>query len=64
MSLYVQDKYRRQGMATALAARLLCWCLERGLEAHWDAANPESCALALKLGYQPLGSYLAYYLLE
>jgi GNAT superfamily N-acetyltransferase len=62
VSLFVEPEHRRQGIATALAASLLLWCLESGLDAHWDAANPESCRLALKLGYQPLGSYLAYYL--
>ena len=64
ISIYVQDKYRRQGMATALAANLLLWCLERRLEPHWDAANPESCSLAVKLGYTPAGTYQAYYLEE
>ncbi|HVN55386.1 MAG TPA: GNAT family N-acetyltransferase [Anaerolineaceae bacterium] len=64
ISIYVQDKYRRQGMATALAANLLLWCLERRLEPHWDAANPESCSLALKLGYKFAGNYQAYYLVE
>jgi GNAT superfamily N-acetyltransferase len=62
VSIYVAESYRCQGIATALASRLLLWCLERGLEPHWDAANPESCKLALKLGYTPLGSYNAYYL--
>ena len=62
VSIYVAESYRRQGIATALASRLLLWCLERDLEPHWDAANPESCKLALKLGYLPLGSYNAYYL--
>jgi GNAT superfamily N-acetyltransferase len=62
VSIYVAEAYRRRGIATALASRLLIWCLERDLEPHWDAANPESCKLALKLGYSPLGAYKAYYL--
>jgi len=64
VSLFVEPENRRRGMATALAGRLLLWCLENGLAPHWDAANPESCQLAMKLGYKPLGSYLAYYLKE
>jgi GNAT superfamily N-acetyltransferase len=64
VSIYVAESRRRQGIATALASRLLSWCLERDLEPHWDAANPESCKLALKLGYTPMGSYNAYYLRE
>lgn len=62
VSLYVDEPYRRQGMATALSASLLCWSLANGLQPHWDAANPESCQLALKLGYQPAGTYQAYFL--
>jgi GNAT superfamily N-acetyltransferase len=64
VSLYVEDEFRRQGIASVLASRLLLWCLERGMEPHWDAANPESLKLAIKLGYQSLDSYLAYYLVE
>lgn len=62
VSLYVEPAYRRQGMATVLSARLLRWCLEHHADANWDAANPESCRLAEKLGYLPRDSYLAYYL--
>lgn len=62
ISLFVEDKYRRQGVATVLSANLVRWCLENNMDAHWDAANPESCKLAEKLGYVPLGTYQAYYL--
>ena len=62
MSIFVADEYRRQGVATALAAHLLCWCLQNHVDPHWDAANPESCRLARKLGYVPAGDYQAYYL--
>jgi GNAT superfamily N-acetyltransferase len=61
VSLYVEEEFRRQGLATALCVHLLSWCLERGLEPHWDAANPESAQLALKLGYRMKGGYCAYY---
>jgi GNAT superfamily N-acetyltransferase len=59
-SVYVRPEHRRRGIATLLAARLLMWCLDKRMEAHWDAANPESCKLALKLGYRATGSYEAY----
>ncbi len=62
VSVYVVEKWQRQGMATSLCSRLLLWCLERGLEPHWDAANPESARLAAKLGYTPAGGYTADYL--
>jgi GNAT superfamily N-acetyltransferase len=62
VSIFVAEDYRRQGMATALAAHLLKWCLENKMDSHWDAANLESCTLAEKLGYFPKGTYQAYYL--
>ena len=32
------------------------------MEAHWDAANPESYRLAEKLGYVAVGTYHAHFL--
>ena len=58
----VDPKHHRQGIATALAAQLLTWCLENPVDPHWDAANAESCGLAEKLGYRKTGEYTAYYL--
>ncbi len=63
VSLYVEPDYRRRGMATALAAQLALGCQARGLEPHWDAANPESVALALKLGYTHPAPYRAHVLM-
>ncbi len=62
VSIFIAENYRRQGMATTLAAHLLKRCLENNMDPHWDAANPESCKLAEKLGYNPRGEYQAYYL--
>lgn len=62
ISLFVAEEHRRQGMATTLSANLIRWCLENNMDAHWDAANPESCRLAEKLGYTSTGTYIAYYL--
>ncbi len=61
VSVYVQERYRRQGVATALAGRLLLHCQRHGIQPNWDAANPESCKLALKLGYAFVETYDAYY---
>lgn len=61
VSLFVDEAYRRQGVATALAGSLLLACLRLGLRPNWDAANPESCALAEKLGYVSAGQYEAYF---
>jgi GNAT superfamily N-acetyltransferase len=62
ISIFVLDDYRRQGVATTLTAHLVKWCLENNMDPHWDAANPESCKLAEKLGYILTGKYQAYYL--
>lgn len=62
VSIYVQEKHRRCGVATVLGAHLLKWCLENNTYANWDAANPASRRLAEKLGYVPAGKYEAYYL--
>lgn len=64
VSIFVEEDYRRQGIATTLAAFLIKESLSRGLDPHWDAANPESILLAKKLGYQFSGEYTAYYLTE
>jgi GNAT superfamily N-acetyltransferase len=61
ISIYVGDQYRRHGVATALACRLLLECLGRGLRPNWDAANPESYKLARKLGFEFVETYDAYY---
>jgi GNAT superfamily N-acetyltransferase len=61
ISIYIEAAYRQKGLATALGSRLLLESLERGLRPNWDAANPESCLLAKKLGYTFVEAYHAYY---
>lgn len=55
-----REDFRRHGLAAACGARLILECLEKGLYPSWDAQNPESLALAEKLGYESAGSYIAY----
>ena len=50
-------EYRQRGLATAVSAALLVYCLEHGIEARWDAGNPRSVKLAERLGYRASGSY-------
>ncbi|MFX0063110.1 MAG: GNAT family N-acetyltransferase [Candidatus Hermodarchaeota archaeon] len=54
------DKYRRRGFATIACAKLIEYCLEKGIEPHWDAANEHSVQLALKLGYTNPEPYTLY----
>lgn len=51
---------RRQGLASACAARLVLACLEQGLYPSWDAHTRVSLALAEKLGYRSAGEYRTY----
>ena len=62
ISLFVLPAYRRRGVATVLGSMLVKHCLESRMDPHWDAANPESCKLAEKLGYVGTGTYEAYFL--
>ena len=55
-----REDCRRQGLASACAAKLILACLDRGLYPNWDAANPASAALAEKLGYRVSHSYVTY----
>jgi GNAT superfamily N-acetyltransferase len=61
VSVFVDEPYRQQGVATTLASKLLLECLNRGLQPNWDAANPESCKLARKLGFVFVEAYDAFY---
>ncbi len=53
-------EYRRRGLATACAAKLILACVDKGLYPSWDAANLESVALAKKLGYKFEKEYVTY----
>jgi GNAT superfamily N-acetyltransferase len=55
--------FRRRGVATILAATLIEHCLERGIEPHWNAANPISAKFAEKLWYTRKEAYDLYVLL-
>ncbi len=53
-------KFRRRGIATICAAKLILKCMERKLYPSWDAANKESLSLAQKLGYHFAYEYNTY----
>ncbi len=54
-------EYRGQGFATIVTAKLIEYCLERGIEPHWDAMNELSADLALKIGYTNPEPYRCYH---
>lgn len=55
-----KEEYRRKGLATACASKLILECLKKCLYPSWDAQNKWSVALAEKLGYHFSHSYRAY----
>lgn len=52
--------FRRRGVATELAKRMLLECRSRSLECHWDAMNAQSAALARKVGFVSDRTYRCY----
>ena len=55
-----RDGYRRRGVATELAKRMLVECKNRSLACHWDAMNAESVTLARKVGFEWNRTYWCY----
>ncbi|MDQ3960387.1 MAG: GNAT family N-acetyltransferase [Pseudomonadota bacterium] len=60
IEIQTHPQFRRRGLARAVAAALILYCLEHGLEPCWDAANEPSSALARQLGYHSTGKYEVY----
>ncbi|MFW9778151.1 MAG: GNAT family N-acetyltransferase [Candidatus Heimdallarchaeota archaeon] len=63
LELYIatHPDYRGRGFATLVGAKMIEYCLTKGIEPHWDAANPLSVKLAQKLGYTHPEPYKCYY---
>ena len=60
IEIQTHRQFRRRGLARTVAAALIQYCLQRGLEPCWDAANGPSAALARQLGFHSTGKYEAY----
>jgi len=62
LGMETKSEFRRRGYASIVCARLIDYCLERGLEPIWACSlgNNASYELALKLGFEPI-AYLPYY---
>lgn len=60
VNIKVKDEYRRKGIATALASKLILKCLEENKKVSWDAANLWSVGLAEKLGFEYDSTYNIY----
>lgn len=60
VNIKVKEEYRRKGIATAMASKLIIECLNRNKKISWDAANLNSVSLAEKLGFEYDSSYNIY----
>lgn len=62
IQINTRESHRGQGLGTGVAAAMLLYCLEQGLDPGWDAANEISVRLAEKLGYTLRAKYPMYFL--
>lgn len=60
VNIRVKDEYRRKGVATAMASKLILECLRENRKVSWDAANMNSVGLAKKLGFEYDSTYNIY----
>lgn len=60
VNIRVKDEYRRKGIATAMASKLILECLRENRKVSWDAANMDSVGLAKKLGFEYDSTYIIY----
>lgn len=60
ITIGTKDRYRRKGLATACASKLILECLDKNIYPRWDAANMQSVSLAEKLGYHFEKEYEVY----
>lgn len=56
VAIATRSGFRGRGLAVAAAAQLMASCLEAGLTPCWNASNPVSQRLAVRLGYEPAGT--------
>jgi GNAT superfamily N-acetyltransferase len=57
IEIETRPEFQRQGLGTAVGARLVLHCLQVGIEPHWLAANAASERLALRLGFEKRETY-------
>ena len=60
VNVKVQDNFRRKGIATILASKLILECIKENKTISWDAANLNSVGLATKLGFEYDSPYDTY----
>ena len=64
ISVRTRQEYQRRGLAQTVAARMILYCLQEGIEPCWDAPSEAGGNLGKKLGYTHAKSYTAYRILK
>ncbi len=62
VDIETHEDHRGKGLARAVAAKLILYCIQHTLSPYWEAANPTSLKMAIKLGYSYEGSYDCYWI--
>lgn len=62
LNVITLPEYRNKGLGEAVAAATIKKAIDHKLIPHWDAANERSARLAVRLGFQPAGSYFTCYI--
>jgi predicted GNAT family acetyltransferase len=62
VAIATRAAFRGRGFAAAASARLLLEAVARRLAPHWNASNPVSQRLAVRLGLRPAGTCEVLYL--
>ena len=60
IEIQTHKDYRKRGLASAVGAKLVLSCIEKGVKPMWLAANVASEKLAEKIGYTKTGEYISY----
>ena len=64
ISVTTRREYQRRGLAQAVAARMILYCLQEGIEPYWDAPSEAGGNLGKKLGYTYARPYTAFRVLK
>ena len=64
ISVRTRQEYQRRGLAQAVAARMISYCLQEDIEPCWDAPSEAGGNLGKKLGYTHAKLYTAYRVLK
>ena len=60
VQIETKKEYRGKGLASIVAAAYMLECQKRGAKPNWDAAHFQSAKMAMRLGFEMVGEYLAY----